>query len=114
MNNKLRKRLRKIAKIREKVFGTSSRPRIAVFRSNKRIYVQAIDDTRSVTIASASDAKLTDKTAKITKAEKVGQMLAEKLVKLGIKTAVFDRRGYKFHGRTKALTEGVREKGVKF
>lgn len=114
MSKKSKSAQRKIRKIREKVVGSGNRPRIVVFRSNKRIFTQAIDDTKGITIAAVTDFELDPKVTRVEKAKKVGQMLAEKLLKLGIKTAVFDRRQYKYHGRVKALAEGVREKGVVF
>ena len=89
-------------RVRAKLEGTAMRPRISVFRSNKFTYAQAIDDVKAVTLASAKNQD----------AAKTGQDLAEKLLKLKIKQAVFDRSGYKYHGRVKEIADGVREKGV--
>lgn len=88
--------------------GDAARPRLAVFRSNRHIYGQMIDDQKGVTVAAARG------TAKLEGARMAGKMLAEKALKLKIKQAVFDRRGYKFHGRVKALADAAREGGLKF
>lgn len=88
------------------VKGTKERPRLSVFRSNKRIYGQLIDDSRGITLLSASDIK--------TSALKIGENLAKKALEKGIKSVVFDRGGYKYHGRVKALAEGARQAGLKF
>ena len=108
---------RRIVRIRSKISGTSSKPRICVFRSNKYIYAQAIDDIKGHTLASFSSLNLDKKDKSLTKIEEaalVGEKLAEKLLKLGVKKAVFDRRGYMYHGRVKALADGAREGGLKF
>jgi len=102
-------------RIRAKIRGTKERPRLSVFRSNKHIYAQLIDDYGGETLTAASDLEL--KTASGTKtkiAAEVGKVLAEKAGKLGIKKVVFDRGGYKYHGRVKALAEGARQGGLKF
>ncbi len=91
--------------IRKKVFGNSEKPRISVFRSNKFIYAQLIDDKKGRTIAACSS--LDEKTPFA-----AGKELAEKALKAGVKKAVFDRNGYRFHGRVKNLAEGVREGGL--
>ena len=103
-------RNRRHARIREHVLGTASCPRISVFRSHKGIYVQLVDDVNHVTIASSSSLALglTDG------AKKVGADIAKKALKLGIETAVFDRSGYLYHGRVKAVAESAREAGLKF
>lgn len=109
------RRLRIKRSIRTKISGTSGKPRLSVFRSNKAIYAQLIDDISGQTIASASSQDL--KTVKGTKVEiskTVGQKLAEKAVSSGIKDVVFDRGGYLYHGRIKALAEGAREGGLNF
>ena len=109
--NKIRKRIRKI------VIGTNSQPRLSVFRSNKEIYAQLIDDVSGSTIVSSSS---TDKEISKTKGNKtetaslVGKKLAEKAVSKGIKQVSFDRSGYLYHGRVKSLAEGAREGGLKF
>ena len=101
--------------IRKNMEGTSQRPRLSVFRSNKAIYAQIIDDTKGHTIASSSSAEL-DKKAKLNVAtsKSVGKIVAEKAVASGIKEIVFDRNGYLYHGNVKALAEGAREGGLKF
>lgn len=107
------KRVRRHARIRSKVMGTDTRPRLAVFRSNAHIYAQIIDDTRGVTLASASDIK----GMKGTKAERsmeVGKLVAANAQKVGITTVVFDRGGFQFTGRIKALAEAARTAGLSF
>lgn len=106
------KKDRKLRKnrIRSRLSGTADRPRINVFRSNKAIYAQAIDDDKAVTLAIAVSGD--EKGTKTEASKKVGESLAEKLAKLKIKQVVFDRSGYKFHGRVKAVAEGMREKGI--
>lgn len=101
-------------RIRKKIKGTSELPRVAVFRSNSQIYAQIIDDLKGVTLASASSLEVSDKGAKIEIASKVGASLAEKAKAAGISNVVFDRGGYLYHGRVKALAEGAREGGLKF
>ena len=98
--------------IRKKVSGTSERPRLAIFRSNKEIYAQIIDDINSNTLGSASS-----KEAKGTKTEQaaiVGKLIAETAKKAGVETVVFDRGGFLYHGRVKALADSAREAGLKF
>lgn len=116
MNNseyKSMKRARRAAKVRAKISGTESRPRLAVFRSNKNIYAQVIDDVKSVTIVAANDLKET-KGTKQEKATAVGKAIAEAAKAKGIESVVFDRAGYLFAGRVKALAEGAREAGLNF
>ena len=98
--------------IRKKVSGTSERPRLAIFRSNKEIYAQIIDDVAGHTLASASssDAKGT----KTEQATVVGKLIAETAKKAGVDTVVFDRGGFLYHGRVKALADSAREAGLKF
>lgn len=101
--------------VRKKVNGTSERPRLSVFRSNKSIYAQLIDDIKGVTLASASTLELGDKTKlNVENAKQVGKKIAEKAVATGIQSIVFDRNGYLYHGNIKALAEGAREGGLKF
>lgn len=102
--------------IRAKVAGTSERPRLSVFRSNKVIYAQIIDDVAGHTLAAASSIELKSETESysIEVAKKVGQRLAEKASAKNIGTVVFDRNGYLYHGKVKALAEGAREGGLKF
>lgn len=108
-------RIRKHKKIRKKVFGISKRPRLSVFRSNKYIYGQIIDDTLKKTLLSESDAKLKgDKMNKKQKAYEVGKKLAAKAIKSKIKSVVFDRGGFLFQGRIAELAKGAREGGLEF
>ncbi len=110
---KIQKRNKRKMRIRKTVLGEIERPRISVFRSNKHIYAQIIDDINHKTLASGSDKALT--TGKKTeKAKQVGLTLAEVAKKSKVKRVVFDRNGYKFHGRVKALAEGLREGGLEF
>ena len=102
--------------IRAKISGTSTRPRLSVFRSNKAIYAQIIDDVAGVTLASASSADVKSEVTgnTVESAKKVGQRLAEKATANNIDAVVFDRNGYLYHGKVKALAEGAREGGLKF
>lgn len=112
--NKTARRAKIKRRIRKKISGTPNRPRLSVFRSNKQIYAQVIDDTTGTTIVSASSYK--NKAAKGTKTEiaaQVGKEVAEKAVKAGIGTVVFDRNGYLYHGRVKSLADSAREGGLK-
>ncbi len=110
-----RERLR--MRIRKTVGGTESRPRLAVFRSNKEIYAQIIDDVNGKTITSASSRDKDIDASKVNKVEAaklVGKAIAEKAIKAGVETIAFDRGGYLYHGRVKSLAEGAREGGLKF
>ena len=98
--------------IRKKVSGTSERPRLAVFRSNKEIYAQLIDDVAGNTLASASSKEA--KGNKTEQAAAVGVLIAANAKKAGVETVVFDRGGFLYHGRVKALAESAREAGLKF
>jgi large subunit ribosomal protein L18 len=93
--------------------GTPERPRLNVFRSNKQIYAQIIDDKNSVTLAQASSLKL-ENGANIEGAKEVGKLVAERAIEKGIKKIVFDRGGYLYHGRVKALADAAREAGLEF
>ncbi|MBK8846754.1 MAG: 50S ribosomal protein L18 [Bacteroidetes bacterium] len=106
--NSIRKRVRKV------IIGTSQTPRLSVFRSNRDIYAQLIDDATGTTILAASSKKMSEKTNKTEKASKVGTEIASKAVAAGIKTVVFDRGGYLYHGRVKALADGARIGGLIF
>ena len=115
--SKTERRQRIKNRIRKIVSGTPSQPRLAVFRSNKEIYAQLIDDVNAVTIASASSRDKEITTASGTKADKaalVGKVIAEKALKAGVENISFDRGGYLYHGRVKSLAEGAREAGLKF
>ena len=99
-------------RIRKKVNGTAVRPRLSIFRSNKSIYCQVIDDLTAQTLASASSAGLTG--TKQEQATAVGKLIAERTKAAGIETVVFDRGGYLYHGRVKSLADGAREGGLQF
>jgi large subunit ribosomal protein L18 len=112
-------RNRRHARVRAKVEGTASRPRLCVFRSSNHIYTQVIDDLKGHTLVSAStlDPELADEQAgkaKTASAELVGSLVAKRALAKGINGVVFDRGGYKYHGRVKALAEAARQGGLKF
>ncbi|MGF1564293.1 MAG: 50S ribosomal protein L18 [Flavobacteriales bacterium] len=107
-------RLRIKRRVRGKISGNTERPRLSVYRSNKQIYAQVIDDTTGRTLASASSVKLDGALPKIDKAAAVGKAIAEAAKAAGIETVVFDRNGYLYHGRVKQLAEAAREGGLKF
>jgi large subunit ribosomal protein L18 len=114
---KVYRRARIKLRIRKIVSGTADKPRLSVFRSNKDIYAQVIDDDKGVTLLSASSREkgITDK--KVTKTEKaklVGNLIAERAKEAGLEGVVFDRNGYLYHGRVKSLAEAAREGGLKF
>lgn len=127
---KQEKRYRRHRRVRAKIYGTAKMPRLCVFRSVKHIYAQLIDDKKGRTLFSAGDLELKklktkkkrpsltkvseEKTRKVAIAFEVGKLIAEKAQKLKIEKVVFDRRGYPYHGRIKALAEGAREGGLKF
>lgn len=113
MNKKQEKRIRLKKKIRTKILGTSERPRLSVFRSNKFIYAQLIDDTKGVTIVSASD-MLETKGKKSDRSVEIGKEVAKLAIEKGIKNVVFDRNGFKYTGRVKALADSAREGGLIF
>jgi large subunit ribosomal protein L18 len=110
-------RKKRHARVRKNVFGTAERPRLNVYRSNKHIYAQLINDESQVTVASAStvdnDFDL-DVTGNVEAAQKVGEMVAKRANDNGFKVVVFDRGGYLYHGRVKALAEAAREAGLQF
>ena len=134
---KKEKRYRRHRRVRAKISGSANRPRLCVFRSNKHIYAQLVDDEKSYTILSSSDLELKKSKIKEQKSERklkekeieeeeksisgkvaiayeVGKLIAEKALKKKIKKAVFDRGGYKYHGQVKALAQGARDAGLKF
>ena len=113
---KKQRRIRIKNRIRKIVSGTETNPRLSVFRSNKQIYAQIIDDLSGNTLASASSLHEENgqKVNKVDQAKEVGKMIAESATKAGIKEVVFDRNGYLFHGRVKALADAARENGLKF
>ena len=110
---KVERRIKIKYRIRKKVNGTAERPRMSVFRSNKQIYVQIINDLTSKTLVSASSLGL-EAMPKIQQAQKVGEMVAEKAKAAGITTVVFDRNGYLYHGRVKELADAARKGGLNF
>ena len=115
VQNKYDARRRVHLRIRQKVAGTETRPRLAVFRSLKHIYVQAIDDERSMTLVAASSRESGQKEGSNAKgAALVGKLIASRLREKGIESVVFDRGGFKYHGRVKALADAAREAGLKF
>jgi len=119
IQEKYRKKLLRKKRVRAKVFGTSQRPRVSVFRSLRHIYAQIINDEEGKTICAASSLELKKEleNKKLTKtqiAEKVGEILAKKALDKGIKKIVFDRGPYKYHGRVKALAEALRKEGLEF
>jgi large subunit ribosomal protein L18 len=117
MNNKTIARQKIRYRIRKKISGSASTPRLTVFRSNSDIYAQLIDDSNGVTIAAASSKQKdisAQKAPKIDKSKMVGEAIARKAVELGVKKVVFDRSGYVYHGRIKAVAEGAREAGLEF
>jgi large subunit ribosomal protein L18 len=112
-NRERRERIK--AGVRKRINGTSERPRLSVFRSNRGLYVQVIDDVKGVTVASASTSELGEKAKlNIENSKNVGKKIAEKAIASGIESIVFDRNGYLYHGNIKALAEGAREGGLKF
>lgn len=113
MTTKKDRRIKIKTRIRGKVSGSAARPRMSVFRSNKQIYVQLIDDEAGRTLVSASSKGIAEGT-KSEIAAKVGELVAKKALEAGVDTVVFDRNGYLFHGRVKSLADGARNGGLKF
>ena len=113
MKKKEDKRIRLKVKIRAKIKGTQDRPRMTVFRSNKFIYVQVIDDITGKTLAEASDIKM-HKGTKVERAKEVGTLIADACKKSGIAKVVFDRNGFKYTGRVKLVADTARGAGLKF
>ena len=117
MDSKVLRRQNIRYRIRHKISGSSEKPRLSVFRSNSEIYVQLIDDVSGKTLVSASSQDKDLKAQKVTRLEKskmVGAAIARKAAELGLKTVVFDRSGYLYHGRVKSLADGAREAGLQF
>ena len=110
---KVERRIKIKFRTRKSVNGTAERPRLSVFRSNKQIYAQVINDLTGTTLASASSLGL-EKMPKQEQATKVGELIAEKAKAAGVEAVVFDRNGYLYHGRVKQLAEGARNGGLKF
>lgn len=115
-DNKIIRRIKIRSRIRKTITGTTERPRLSIFRSNKSIYAQVIDDLKGHTIVAASsrESGVNTKTTKIEQATAVGKLLAEKAKAAGVSAVVFDRGGYLYHGRVKALADGAREAGLQF
>lgn len=109
-------RSRRRARVRRKLRGTTERPRLSVYRSNRYIYAQVIDDTAGVTVAAASSQEpdLRSNRLNVETAAKVGTLVADRAKEAGVSTVVFDRGGYKYHGRLKALADAAREAGLEF
>lgn len=117
MNSKVNARRKRHFRIRKRVTGTASKPRLSVFRSNKDVYVQLIDDENGNTLTAASSREkdiAAQKVAKSDSSKLVGEAIARKAIDLGIKEIVFDRSGYLYHGRIKAIADGAREGGLEF
>ena len=118
INKKSRKETRQVRhlRVRKKISGTPECPRLCVYRSNSNLYVQVIDDNKATTLVSAStlDKEIKTKACNIAAATEVGTLVAKRATKAGIKSVVFDRGGYNYHGRVKALAEAAREGGLEF
>lgn len=113
MITKIERRTKIKYRVRNKISGTAERPRLSVFRSNKQIYAQVIDDQAGTTLVAASSLGL-DKCNKSEQAAKVGELVAQKAIAAGISTVVFDRNGYLYHGRVKAVADAARKAGLQF
>ena len=114
MITKRERRLKIKKRVRKNISGTDERPRLSVFRSNRQIYAQVIDDTTGKTLAASSSLKIADKAPKGEIAKQVGSDVAKKAIDAGVKTVVFDRNGYLYHGRVKELADAAREAGLVF
>ena len=112
--NKTQARIKRKARVRKKVSGNASRPRLSVFRSLNHIYVQVIDDAAGHTVAFASSREAGVSGDKTEKAKAVGEAVAKRCLEKGVKTVVFDRGGYKYHGRVQAIAEAARSTGLEF
>lgn len=112
--SKTEKRQKIKRRVRRNIFGTAERPRLSVYRSNKEIYAQLIDDNSGVTLASASSREAKANGTKTEQSASVGKLIAEKAKAKGVEVVVFDRNGFVYHGRIKALADGAREGGLKF
>lgn len=111
---KRQKRIKRHRRIRAKIYGSRQIPRLSIFRSNKHIYAQLINDGKGIVLASASDKEIKTKGKKVDVAKFVGELIAKKAKDLKINKAAFDRGGFQYHGRVKNLAEGAREAGLKF
>ena len=107
-------RVKRHKKVRAKVFGSAKIPRLNLYRSNKSLFIQLIDDQAGVTLASVNNKEIKSGKTKIEKAKEAGKLIAEKAKKANIKKVVFDRGGFQYHGRVKSLADGAREGGLEF
>ena len=116
MKNRLDARRRRHVRVRKAVIGSSARPRLAVFRSNRYLYAQVIDDQTGRTLAAASsqEAALRSKSLTVETATEIGKLVAERAKEAGVGSVVFDRGGYTYHGRIKALADAARASGLEF
>jgi large subunit ribosomal protein L18 len=116
LDDKTRRRLKRKASIRKRLNGTATRPRLTVYKSNRRTYVQAVDDATGTTLASASNLEQDLRGAKnvVKELGKLGERIAERLKAKSIEAVVFDRNGYPYHGKVKAVADGARKAGLKF
>ena len=114
MTTKIERRIKIKYRVRNKISGTTECPRMSVFRSNKQIYVQIIDDLSGKTLAAASSLGMTEKMPKKEQAAKVGELIAKKAQEAGIKSVVFDRGGFIYQGKIQALADAAREAGLEF
>lgn len=116
VEDKRRKKLKRKVHIRKKISGTADRPRLTVYKSNKHMYVQAIDDVAGITLASASNMESEFKALKntVADAQKIGEAIGQRLVEKKIETVIFDRNGYIYHGIVKSIADGARKSGLKF
>ncbi len=110
-----RKRLKRKASIRKRISGTTERPRLTVYKSNSYTYVQVIDDTKGATLAAASNLEKDQRAMgnKVASLEKLGALIAERLTAKNITAVVFDRNGYRYHGKVKAIADGARKAGIR-
>jgi len=115
-NSKKGQKEKRHRRVRAKIYGTEEKPRLCVFKSNKHIYAQVINDEKGFTLTSASDLEIKDlkKDKKIDLAQKVGELIAKKAKDKKIETVVFDRGGFRYHGRVKTLAEEARKQGLQF
>ncbi len=114
MLTKIEKRIKIKKRVRGKIEGTKECPRLTVYRSNKQIYAQVVDDIAGVTLASASSLKIEEKLPKKEVAAKVGELIAQSAIEAGIENVAFDRNGYLYHGRVRELANAARKAGLKF
>lgn len=114
VNSRNKARMKKHLKIRQKISGTSNVPRLSIYKSHQNFYAQLIDDTKGITLASASTINDKEYSGNVKAAEKLGHEMGKKIKTLNIKEIVFDRSGYIYHGKVKSFAEAVRAEGVKF